>query len=242
MKKIIIGISEGSKYHNYENWIKDAPGMEIIKLSYHLDNIDEIDRCDGIILTGGGDINSTLYNRPDFLIYIDANDVDNKRDEFEWKIMQQVSLKQKPLLGICRGLQFANVYFGGILIPDIPSFGKFNHSKFKGDIDRYHAVNIDPNSQLYQITGEENGVINSAHHQSVNIPGAGLVANAMSPDGIIEGMEWKEKEGKAYMMLVQWHPERMKNQDCALSKKIKESFLKAAGEHKLLPEYSPENK
>ena len=52
MKKIVIGISEGSKYHNYENWIKDEPGVEIIKLSYHLDNINEIEKCDGIILRG----------------------------------------------------------------------------------------------------------------------------------------------------------------------------------------------
>ena len=231
MKKIVIGISEGSNYHNYENWMKDEPDVEIIKLSYHLDNISEIEKCDGVILTGGGDINPQLYHQPGFMAYIDPKDIDMKRDEFEWKIMQHIDEKQKPLLGICRGLQFANVYFGGVLLPDIPSFGKFNHAKFNEGKDREHTVDIDPNSQLYQITGEEKGWINSSHHQSVDIPGFGLVANALSPDGIIEGMERKEREGKAYLMLVQWHPERMANQQSNFVKKIKQSFLDAVREN-----------
>ncbi|MEO9022957.1 MAG: gamma-glutamyl-gamma-aminobutyrate hydrolase family protein [Ginsengibacter sp.] len=230
MKRIVVGIGEGSKYHNYENWIKEEPGVEVIKLSYRLDNINEIERCDGIILTGGGDVDPQLYHRPDFLPYTDPNDVDVKRDEFEWKIMQHIDEKQKPLLGICRGLQVANVYFGGVLVPDIPSFGKFNHSGFKEGNDREHAVGIDPNSELYQIAGEEKGWVNSAHHQSVDTPGAGLVVNALSPDGIVEGMERKEKNGKAYLMLVQWHPERMINQDSGFSRKIKQSFLNAIRE------------
>lgn len=232
MKKIVIGISEGSKYHNYENWLKDEPGVEIIKLSYHLNNFNEIEKCDGIILTGGGDINPQLYHQPGFLAYIDPNDIDEKRDEFEWKIMQHVDEKQKPLLGICRGLQFVNVYFGGVLLPDIPSFGKFNHAKFKEGKDREHFVDIDPNSLLYKITGQERGKINSSHHQSVDIPGFGLVVNALSPDGIVEGMERKEQDGKAYMMLVQWHPERMANQESNFVKKIKQNFLDAVREKK----------
>lgn len=230
MKKMVIGISEGSKYQNYENWIKEAPGVEIIKLSYHLNNINEIEKCDGIILTGGGDINPRLYHQPGFLAYTDPNDIDEKRDEFEWKIMQHTEDNQKPLLGICRGLQFVNVYFGGVLLPDIPSFGKFNHATFKEGNDREHFVDIDPNSLLYKIVGEERGRINSAHHQSVDIPGFGLVVNALSPDGIIEGMERREPHGKGYLMLVQWHPERMANSESNFVKKIKESFLDAVRE------------
>jgi len=227
MKKIVIGISEGSKYSNYENWMKDEPAVEVVKLSYLLDNMNEIEKCNGVILSGGCDINPQLYHQPGFLAYSDPKDIDEKRDEFEWKIMQHTEENQKPLLGICRGLQFANVYFGGVLLPDIPSFGKFNHGKFKEGNDREHTVNIDPNSLLYKITGEENGLINSAHHQSVDIPGFGLVANALSPDGIIEGMERKEPEGKSYLMLVQWHPERMANQESPFVRKIKQSFLDA---------------
>ena len=231
MKKIVVGISEGANYHNYENWIKDEPGVEIIKLSYQLDNINEIEKCDGIILSGGCDINPQLYHQPGFLAYSDPKEIDEKRDEFEWKILQHTEENQKPLLGICRGLQFANVYFGGVLLPDIPSFGKFNHAKFKEGNDREHLVDIDPNSLLYKITGEEKGLVNSAHHQSVDIPGFGLVANAFSPDGIIEGMERKEPEGKSYLMLVQWHPERMTNQESVFVRKVKQSFLDAVREN-----------
>ncbi len=227
MKKIVIGISEGSKYSNYENWMKGEPGVEIIKLSHHLDNFKEIEKCDGIILSGGCDINPLLYHQPGFLAYTDPKDVDERRDEFEWKIMQHIDENQKPLLGICRGLQFVNVYFGGVLLPDIPSFGKFNHAKFKEGNDREHVVDIDPNSLLHKIIGEGRGLINSAHHQSADIPGLGLVANALSPDGIIEGMERKEPEGKSYLILVQWHPERMVNQESNFVKKVRQSFLDA---------------
>ncbi len=227
MKNIVIGIGEGSKYFNYENWIKDEPGVEIIKLSYHENNFDEIQKCDGVMLTGGSDINPRLYNQPQFLSYVDPKEMDEKRDEFEWKIMQYTEENQKPLLGICRGMQFANVFYGGTLIPDIPAFGKFNHSKFVEGSDRDHAIEIDTNSQLYKLVGKASGQINSAHHQGVDMPGFGLVVNALSPDGIIEGMERKEPEGKSFLMLVQWHPERMTDQESIFSKNIKQSFLDA---------------
>ena len=227
MKNIVIGISDGSKYFNYENWIQDQPGIEIIKLSYHNNNFSDIERCNGIILTGGSDINPRLYNQPEYLAYCNPKDIDESRDEFEWKIIQHTEEKQKPVLGICRGLQFINVFFGGTLVPDIPAFGKFNHSKFEEGRDREHLVEIDSNSILYKILGKENGEINSAHHQSADMPGYGLVVNAMSPDGIIEGMERREPEGKSFLMLVQWHPERMTNQESIFSKNIKQSFLDA---------------
>lgn len=227
MKSIVIGIGEGSKYFNYENWIKNEPGVEIIKLSYHLDNFNDIEKCDGIMLTGGSDINPRLYNQPDFLSYCNPKDIDERRDEFEWKIMQYVEENQKPFLGICRGMQFANVFYGGTLIPDIVAFGKFNHAKIEDVNDRNHIISIDSNSELYKITGNENGEINSAHHQGIDMPGFGLVANAMSPDGIIEGMEKKDAKGKSFFMLVQWHPERMSNLESIFSKNLKHSFLNA---------------
>ncbi|MEO8568381.1 MAG: gamma-glutamyl-gamma-aminobutyrate hydrolase family protein [Ginsengibacter sp.] len=227
MKKIVIGIGEGSKYFNYENWIKEEPGIEIIKLSYQENNLNEIEKCQGIMLTGGSDINPRLYNQPDFLTYCDPNDIDEKRDEFEWRIMQHIEENQKPLLGICRGLQFVNVFYGGTLIPDIPAFGKFNHAIIAQDKDRHHLVEIDPNSFLYGLLGEEKGQVNSAHHQGVDMPGFGLVVNAMSPDGIIEGMEKRDSEGRAFLMLVQWHPERMTDQQSVFSKNLKIGFLDA---------------
>ena len=227
MKNIIIGISEGTRYYNYEKWFHDEPGITIIKLGYQLDNFNEIEKCNGIILSGGHDLNPRLYNQPDFLSYVDPKDIDERRDEFEWKIMQHTELNQKPLLGICRGLQFVNVYFGGTLVPDIPAFGKYNHSKLNADADREHMVDIDPNSALFKIIGKEKGTVNSAHHQSVDMPGFGLVVNALSHDGIVEGMERRDPEGRSYLMLVQWHPERMADMESVFTKNIKQSFLDA---------------
>ena len=64
MKKIIIGISEGLNYSKYEDWIKNEPEAEVIMLSYRLDNLNEIEKCDGVILSGGCDINPVLYHQP----------------------------------------------------------------------------------------------------------------------------------------------------------------------------------
>ncbi len=227
MKKIIIGICEGSKYSTYENWLKSEEGVEIIKLSYHQNNFDDVLKCDGILLTGGNDINPRLYNQPEFLSYCDPEDIDEKRDEFEWKIMQHVEQRQKPLLGICRGMQFVNVFFGGTLVPDIPAFGKFNHGKLKDGTDREHKVEVDINSELYKIIGKETGTINSSHHQSVDMPGFGLIANAISADGVIEGMERREAGGRPFLILVQWHPEKMPDTESGFVKNIRQSFIDA---------------
>ena len=227
MKNIVIGITDCAKYFHYESWIREQPDVEIIKLSYHENNPGDVERCDGIMLTGGNDINPRLYNQPEYLVYCHQKDIDERRDEFEWKVLQHTEERQLPILGICRGLQFVNVFFGGTLVPDIPAFGKFNHSKFEEGKDRDHLIEIDTNSLLYKITGQEKGEINSAHHQSVDMPGYGLVANAMSPDGVIEGMERIEAKGKSFLLLVQWHPERMTNQGSIFSQNIRRSFLDA---------------
>ncbi len=82
---------------------------------------------------------------------------------------------------------------------------------------------------MYEIISNENGIVNSAHHQAVGVLSEDLLANAWSGDGIIEGLEWKNKTGKNFMLGVQWHPERLENLQpgSPLSKNIREVFLEA---------------
>ena len=225
MKKITIGVTDCSKYEKYASWIALESDIEVIKLGYSLNNLDEIKKCNGILLTGGEDVHPRFYNEPELLKFCYRDDVDERRDEFELQVIDYTQKQRLPLLGICRGQQITNVFFGGSLIPDLPSFGKFNHSKFEEGKDRYHSIMIDLNSQLQKITAVTEGEINSAHHQSVNRVGVGLVANCFSAEGVIEGIERINPASHSFMMLVQWHPERMNDQTSPLTKKIKNSFL-----------------
>jgi putative glutamine amidotransferase len=223
-KKITIGITDCSKYPNYEKWILAEPDVEVIKLGSSLKNSKEAEKCDGIILSGGEDVHPRHYNKPEYESY--CSEIDEARDDFEFKVLDQVEAYKLPLLGICRGLQVANVYYKGTLVPDIPAFGKFNHSRYS-DKDRYHTIEVDQTSELFKITGQSKGEINSAHHQSAELIGKGLVANSLSPDGIVEGIERQKNDGKPFLQLVQWHPERMTDLENPFSKKIKEAFLTA---------------
>lgn len=230
MNKITIGVTDCSKYDRYANWISGHSGVMVVRLSYKENNLEEIKMCNGILLTGGEDVHPSFYKKPEYLELCVEDDVDERRDEFEWKVLEFTQKNNMPVLGICRGLQIANVFFGGTLIPDIPTFGKFNHSK-KSGVDTYHTISIDRNSELHKVTGALTGEVNSAHHQSADRVGKNLVANAFSTDGIIEGLEWQDPTGKPYLNLVQWHPERMKDQSSPLVTTIRENFLQQVKNH-----------
>lgn len=226
MKKKVIAVTDCSKYDVYSNWIRSNDQIETVKIGYHDDSISLLEKCDAVLLTGGEDVHPRFYNKAEYLRYCNEYDMNEQRDYVEFKVIEHAQHFRKPLLGICRGLQVANVFFGGTLIPDIPSFGKFNHSKHEGS-DRYHQVKVDPTSFFSQIIGGVEGEVNSAHHQSAEIVAPLLVSNAISGDGVVEGLEWKDPAGKPYLLLVQWHPERMRDQNSAFSKNVRESFINA---------------
>jgi putative glutamine amidotransferase len=223
MKEIVIGITDCGSFRNYENWALKEAGVSVKKLSHKENNLADISQCDGIILSGGEDIHPRYYNREDYVPL--CTEIVESRDAFEWEVLEYTVKNNLPLLGICRGLQVANVFFGGTLIPDIPSFGKFNHSKFP-ERDRYHRITVDADSHLAFVAGA-NGEVNSAHHQSADLVGKGLVANCFSSDGIIEGIERLKRDQGPYLMLVQWHPERMTDQESPFTKNVRSSFIEA---------------
>ena len=225
MGNIIIGITDNSKYDAYARWITGEPDTEVIRLGYSGDNFDDIARCHGILLSGGDeDIHPRFYNHPEFLPLCTGG-VDERRDEFELKLIDYALFNRLPLLGICRGLQIVNVYCGGTLVPDIPSKGIPDHSRFAEGNDRYHKVSVGRDSRLGVIAGQVIGEVNSAHHQATDLIGDGLQANAFSEDGVIEGLEHAAKDEKSFLLLVQWHPERMRDQNSTLATGVRRVFL-----------------
>ncbi len=230
-KKIGVSFTE-TNFRNYWNWFSKEDlqnNTELIELSFLKNNEEDIYICDGFILTGGVDIDPSFYG---------GNlDYDNKpqafepeRDKFEAKIYKYSQANNKPVLGICRGLQLVNVLQGGKLIQDLNAEMNIKHCG-PGDLDGQHDIRIEKDTLLYNITFCEAGNINSSHHQAIdpNAVGDNLMVNAYDDceEKLIEGIEFKDKTNKAFMLCVQWHPERMENQQGILADGIKYSFLKA---------------
>lgn len=202
-----------------------GPEIDVIKVpSYSFDEAT-VRECDGILLTGGEDVHPRFFDRPDLYKYCYADDVNETRDEVELKILEYTEANNIPVLGICRGLQIANVFFGGTLIADIPTWGKYNHSKLPDDSDRHHEIQVDPASWLFGLVEETSGTVNSNHHQSADLIGKGLVVSALSPDGVIEAIERKNPAAGPFLCLVQWHPERMNDQNSNFVKNIQKAFV-----------------
>lgn len=159
--------------------------------------------CDGIIITGGDDISPKYYNdvTSGYCGMLDLN-----RDSFDYLVIKEAINKKIPILGICRGMQMINVYFGGSLYQDITLNSSFNigHSqKSKKEVPT-HNVTVSKDSMLYNIFGDEVWV-NSFHHQAIKELGKGLIATGYSSDGLVEIIE----EPSCNIIGVQWHPEMM---------------------------------
>ena len=198
----------------------------MIELSSKQNNLSDIEKCDGIVLSGGEDVHPKYYGKPSYMKKKDELklDVNEDRDRFELKVIDKAVKSKKPILGICRGLQIANVYFRGTLIPDLQGKTRTRHSKNEG-YDQTHEVKVEENSCLSAIINSETGIVNSAHHQSAEKIGKGLKVTATDAEGMVEAIEWKNPKDKPFLLLVQWHPERMKEQESGMAKNLREKFL-----------------
>lgn len=225
---MVIGVTDAfsKKSQFYLTWLhKVAHSADVVTLSHEAMNFKDLKKCDGLILTGGGDIHPKYYGREDYLKLV--NDVNEKRDEFEFKIVKEAIKRDMPVLGICRGMQVFNVALGGSMIPDIQSEGYENHAKTKEGKDRRHKVGINKGTSLHWMVESTAGDVNTAHHQAVDMIAEGLKVTASSPDGIVEGLEWEKSDAKPFLQLVQWHPERMNDYINPCSKHLLEHFVLA---------------
>lgn len=225
-----IGITDSEvAYENYPVWIKgNDPSIEVIRL--RRENLDDIRKCSGILLSGGVDTHPRFYNnsRTD---YPNAPEIFmEERDLFETDIFQRSREMKLPLLAICRGMQLANICLGGTLVQDLQEAGTSNHRKQK-EQDGIHEITIEKDSFLYRMNQDSNKVfVNSAHHQGLDIIADGLRVTARSDDGVPEAIEATGNNNEPFFLGVQWHPERVEKQlpDDTLSKNIRQQFLYAA--------------
>lgn len=185
--QILIPAAAG-RYANYRAAVEAAGGQAVFS-----DDPAAEERCDGLLLPGGGDLEPWRYGQANTA----SRGLEPRRDALELLLLDRFTALEKPVLGICRGLQSINVFFGGTLVQDLSG-----HSAVDG-ADRLHSVRTAA-SFLSRICGEE-ALVNSAHHQAADRPGSGLEAVQWAMDGVVEALEHRTLP----VWGVQWHPERL---------------------------------
>ncbi|WP_020004175.1 gamma-glutamyl-gamma-aminobutyrate hydrolase family protein [Brachyspira innocens] len=163
------------------------------------------ENVDGIIMTGGVDVHPFRFNEEPIE---KIGTISDERDDFDFKLMKYAAEMNKPILGICRGIQVINVYFGGTLIQDIPTQRNTNilHSQTAEYHVATHKIQIVKDSIIYDMLGESSEV-NSFHHQAIDKLAKDFKVTATAKDGIVEAIEYKKKD--SFILGVQWHPELM---------------------------------
>ena len=200
--------------NRYTQAINDAGGMPLVlPFTATRDQITElVRRADGILLTGGEDIELKHY-APDTSPELAATikDVEPARDVLEFALVEEVFRQRKPLLCICRGHQMLNVALGGTLIVDIPTqlTGALSHKQVERKFDLVHDVTLASDSQLAALLGATQTGTNSTHHQAVARLADALRDTGTTTDGVIEAMELKDPSLLPFLQSVQFHPERL---------------------------------
>jgi len=193
---------------------------------------DYVRNADGVLLTGGDDINPDIYG-PKLSSSLKSKAVmtedGGRRDLFELLLVDEVFRQRKPLLAICRGHQVLNVALGGTLIVDIPTQkpSRINHRQMDRKCEVVHSVRLTRGSLLSKIAKTKMLGVNSTHHQAVGTVAPGLQVVAQSADGVAEGMELKGNGLLPFLLSVQFHPERLMDQH-AEHRGIFEAFIQAS--------------
>ena len=189
----------------YMDGVNQAGGLPVIfPFSADERELDQlVDMCDGFLFTGGHDVSPEMYGEEPLGNLIDAC---KKRDVMEAFVLKKAIGADKPILGICRGIQLINAALGGNLYQDLPTqfHSDVEHHQTPPYDKRAHDVRITKDSPLYQCLGKEFIPVNSYHHQAVRRIAPGLTVMAAAPDGLTEALY---KPDHRFLWAVQWHPE-----------------------------------
>jgi putative glutamine amidotransferase len=205
-----IGITACRKIEDYRQSILHAGG-EVRVLEPTTSVEEALAGIDGLLLTGGEDVDPARYGEP---THASVTDVDPARDEFEIGLIAAARGRDLPIFAICRGVQVLNIACGGTLVQDIPSevSGALEHTLAVPPHQSYdlaHEIWMDKDSRLAKLMSERLGAsdtcdVNSRHHQAVKTVAPGFRVSATAPDGVIEAIE---DPAAGFCLGVQWHPE-----------------------------------
>ena len=178
--------------------------------------------CDGLLMTGGADVNPRLYGEDPLP---ECGPMQPIRDELEYRLLDYAIEADMPILGVCRGSQILNVFLGGSLYQDLARQfeGSINHAMNPPYEIPCHRVMLEEGEPLQVLLQTDALPVNSIHHQAVKRVAPTLVPLARSMDGVIEGV-WMP--GKRFVWGVQWHPEWFWSID-ARQKRIVQAFVDA---------------
>lgn len=235
MEKPIIGVTplwdeEKNSYWmlpGYLEGVKKAGAVPVILplTTNGADIAQLVDLCDGFLFTGGQDVDPQLYGEA---MKPFCGELCPARDAMEQELLHRALEQDKPVLGICRGIQFLNVALGGTLYQDLPMEypSEIEHA-MKAPYDRAaHTVHIWPMTPLSTLLEKTELGVNSCHHQAIKSLAPGLVEMARGEDDLIEAVYLP---GKTFVWAVQWHPEMSLHAD-ANSRKIFEVFVRATNQ------------
>lgn len=189
----------------YVDAVCDAGGVPVLLPARDPTTVDAmLDRLDAVVLTGGGDLQASVYGRS---THRSMYGVAADRDLFDLRLAAAARDRRVPLLAICRGMQVVNVALGGDLVVDIPSEvgTRVVHRIPEPGVVAAHPIRIQPSSALAALLGTTRIDVNSSHHQAVRALGRGLVAVAWAEDGVVEAAE--AADATWTFIGVQWHPE-----------------------------------
>jgi putative glutamine amidotransferase len=169
-----------------------------------------VDRLDGILFTGGDDLDPALYGETR---HPRAEPIHPDRQRFELALIAEVERRRMPALGVCLGCQLMNVHRGGSLVqflPDQERDAALEHRKGDANLPpRRHAVTLEPGTRLAEAVGKREISVNTRHKQAIARTGRGLRVIARAPDGVVEAIE---DPAQPFFMAVQWHPENLNHE------------------------------